>query len=82
MMPYETLTSAVTVLPAGEPIYSEQATSIALEDEAAGLFVVISQEGRDGPGKVSFCTDEWPMIRTQIDAMMRVCEQRNAKEAT
>jgi hypothetical protein len=31
---------------------------------------------------VSFCTDEWPMIRTQIDAMMRVCEQRNAKEAT
>lgn len=78
---YETIQSAVIVLRVGEPIYSEQATTIALDDEAAGLFVTISQEGRDGPGKISFCHEEWPMIRAQIDAMMQVCEQRNAKEA-
>ena len=36
-MEYEMVVTAVTVLPCNAPIYSERATTIRLEDEAAGL---------------------------------------------
>lgn len=67
------MTTAVTVLPRGEVIFSEQATTIRLEDEGAGLFVTVSQDGRDGAGKVSFCHQEWPAIREAIEQQMRMC---------
>lgn len=72
--------NSVIVLPAGEPIYSEMATTIALEDEAAGLFVVVRQSGKDEAGQISFCHEEWPVIREQIEKMLAVCEQRRGTQ--
>lgn len=46
-MKYETITKSIMVKPPQEPIFSELATEIYLEDEAAGLFVVIEQNKND-----------------------------------
>lgn len=80
MKTYEVLMNSVIVLPAGEPIFSELATMIALEDDAAGLFVTVRQEGQNGVGKVAFCPEEWPLIREQIEKMLAVCEQRSGTQ--
>ena len=78
MNEYETLISAVTVLPKGEPMYSEMATTIRLEDEAGGLFVVVEQDGGHVDKKgVAIDQAEWPQIRKAIDTLMEVCVARN-----
>ena len=77
---FETLTGSVFVLPANEPIFSEMATKISLEAEAAGMFVVVEQDGRDGHQKIAIDSDEWPAVRDVIDSLMITVRQRNGKE--
>jgi len=76
-MTYETMVSGYLVLPKGEPIYSEQATMIQLEDEAAGLFVVVKQCPNTGEQKISFTHEEWPQIRQAIDRLIKVCRDKD-----
>ena len=71
-MNYETRVTCMTVLPDGEPIFSEAATRIEIVDEAAGEYVVVSQCG-DNEGKVQIEPDNWPEIRIAIDAMIKEC---------
>lgn len=52
------------ILPPGEPIFSERATIIEIDDEAAGEFVVIERDTQ----KIEIEPDQWPMIRAAIDA--------------
>lgn len=73
-MTYETQTHALIVKPTGEPIYSEMATIIRLDDEAAGPYVIVEQHGRDDIGKIAVTHDEWPAIRDAIDRMMVFCQ--------
>jgi hypothetical protein len=63
----------LTVLPDGEPIFSELATSVRIEDEAAGEFVVVSQEGTPGYGKIAIDRSDWPVLREAIDRMINSC---------
>lgn len=72
-MEYETIVSARIVKPKTEPIFSELATTVSLEDEAAGLFVEVSQQGRTDMGKISICPNEWPELRKTIDEMIQYC---------
>jgi len=72
-MQYERITKSIMVKPPNEPIFSEIATEITLEDEAAGLFVSIIQRHGDGEQKVSICKEEWPLIRQAVDDLMTVC---------
>ena len=72
-MKYAKITKSFVVRPPYEPIYSEAATEITLEDEAAGLFVSIIQRKGDGERKVSVCKEEWPLIRQAVDHLMEVC---------
>lgn len=72
-MQYATIVKTIMVKPPDEPIYSEMATEITLEDEAAGLFVSIIQRKGDGEQKVSVCKEEWPLIRTVVNNLMRRC---------
>ena len=76
---YETICSALTILPKGEPIFSEQATIVSLQDEAAGLFVEVSQnnDGRPDRKGIAIMGEEWPTIRQAINEMMIVCIERN-----
>lgn len=72
-MQYERITKSFMTKPPDDPIFSEMATEITLEDEAAGLFVSIIQRKGDGEQKVSVCKEEWPLIRQAVDDLMEVC---------
>jgi hypothetical protein len=72
-MTYEMLVSALTVKPIDEPIYSERATTVRIDDEAAGPFVVVEQHGRDDIGKITIDIEEWPVLKNAIDRMIELC---------
>lgn len=51
--------TAVAVHPVGEnPIFGEQSTTVRLDDEAAGCFIVLEQE----TGSVRLCAGELPEV--------------------
>ena len=76
-MKYGTYSSALIVKPTTEPIFSEMATTIGIEDEAGGCFVVVSQEGGEGIGKIHIDREEWPQIRDAVEKMFTICDQIN-----
>ena len=43
-MRYTSRITQITVLPVGEPIFSERATVISIDDEAAGEFITVKQQ--------------------------------------
>ncbi len=65
------------VLPEGEPVFCEQATTIEITDEAGGEFVTVSQQ-RDEPNAqtIKIDRDDWPLIRNAIEDAMSMCEDR------
>ncbi len=71
-MNYHTITKGLIIKPVTEPIFSEQATTVELEDEAAGLYLVIRQSRQDGDSKISMTAEEWPMIREAVEQMLTV----------
>jgi len=73
----ETIIGSLIVKPHKEPIFSEQATIIALEDEAAGPYVTVSQS-HEHP-KIGFMADEWPAIKEAIERMLEVCAEQEVK---
>jgi hypothetical protein len=62
----------VTVLPEGEPLYSEKATHIEVVDEAGGEFIEISQSET---GKIRIDPEEWLSIRPVIDQVFSSIEE-------
>jgi hypothetical protein len=72
-MQIETRVISVMVLPVGEPIFSEMASSVRIEDEANGEHVVVEQHGRADIGKISINPDEWPSLREAINNMIAQC---------
>ena len=83
MSEYQTFISTLTILPKGDPIFSEKATRVSLDDEAAGLFVTVSQDADSGNGlgKIQIMVEEWPQIREAIESMLAVCEENNGWNA-
>ena len=50
---YERVVREITIKPVGKPIFDELATSIRIDDEASGPFLVVSQcrdDSRSGHG--------------------------------
>ena len=74
-MEYETRVTKVVVLPKGEPLFSEQATTIEIQDEAGGEFVKVSQEGghTDYAKHICFSHQDWEAIKPEIDRMLTEC---------
>lgn len=77
MRDYETLIQATLVLPKHEPIYSALGTKVTLEDEAAGLFVRVTQEPDEGTQSIAIELEEWPILRAAIDTAVQTCQERN-----
>lgn len=75
-MDYETRITKLTVLPKGQPLFSEQATSIEIEDEAAGEFVVVSQDHDGDEKKIQITPEEWPYVRDAIEKLIANCKER------
>jgi hypothetical protein len=74
---YRTRITKLVVLPKGEPLFSEQATEIEIEDEAAGEFVKVTQQGGSTEYSKSICfePEEWPTIKKAIDLMIGRCRK-------
>jgi hypothetical protein len=72
---YEAKVTRVTFKPIDEPIFSEQAILIEIEDDAGGEFVHLSQIG-DGrnDGKIAINPAAWPKLRDAIGRMVQECK--------
>jgi hypothetical protein len=75
MRQYETRITRLTVLPKGEPIFSEMATTIEIADEAAGEFVKVTSQtdNVDNHESVLISPEEWPLVRDAIDKLIADC---------
>jgi hypothetical protein len=67
-MQITTRITRLTVRPEGEPIFSEMATQIEIDDEAAGEFILVTQQREHG---IAFEPREWPAIREAIDTLIQ-----------
>jgi hypothetical protein len=76
----KTITSRITVLPKGEPIFSYQATEISIVDEAAGPFIEIKQFPEVGDEQtIKFNVDEWPYIAKAVGKVLQEIERLEEK---
>lgn len=70
-MKHECRITRYTIAPVDEPIFSEMATHIEIEDEASGEFVVIGQcNEHSKDGKIAIDHEEWPIIRDTVEKLM------------
>jgi len=77
-MKYIQRTMSIMILPEGENIFCEAATTIAISDDAAGEFLKITQcNDESEKGKISLEQNEWPSIRAGIDMMFKEIEKHN-----
>jgi hypothetical protein len=72
---YETRITQVVVVPEGEPICSELATTIQIEDEAEGIELLTIKQSLRGEACIRIYPPEWPAIRAAIDDMMARCRR-------
>lgn len=76
MTTYITRTTKLTIVPSGEPLYSDRATSIEIDDEAGGEFIRVNQSGDSvRQGTIAFDPEEWSSIRAAIDLMVESCQK-------
>ena len=82
MKEFETRTTSLSVMPVGEPTFSEMTTHVEIQDEGAGEFVEVKQFGFSGKDTIRIDKEEWPAIRSAIDAMVGDCrvEEKERKE--
>lgn len=66
------------VVPEGEPIFSEMATHISIEDEACGEYVRVTQYGAKAKCEININPEEWPILRDAIDSMIAECRKEDA----
>ena len=76
--PYETRALSLIVLPEGEAIFSEMATTITIVDDAGGEFVTVEQPGLADAGKIRIDPTEWTALRAAIDRMIGECRPLQA----
>jgi len=84
MSQYHVITTRLTVVPDGEPIYSEMATHVEMQDEASGAFVElvqVGQIGEAGRNVVQIDADEWPAIRGAVDQMIDLIGRLDSQAA-
>lgn len=73
-MKYYTRVTRLVVLPEGESLYVEAATTVEIDDEAAGEFVIVRQDGRTD-SSIAIDPDEWPELRAAIDRLVGDCKE-------
>ena len=73
-MKYTSRITQITVLPVGEPIFSEKATVISIDDESGGEFITVKQQmdyGSEKDQTVAFDPEEWEEVKGVIDQMFK-----------
>lgn len=69
----KTRTTQITIVPNGEPLYSEMAFRVSIEDEAGEYVTVRSNLGNLPNGTIAIDPAEWPALRDAIDRMVGEC---------
>lgn len=73
-MKYTSRITQITVLPVGDPIFSEKATVISIVDETAGEYIKVEQQA-DTTSKTDqtllFDPEEWEEVKGVIDQMFK-----------
>lgn len=72
MSDLESRLTQISLVKSGEPLYSDSATVVSIDDDCSGEFVAVEQHG-PGLGKITINPEEWPMLRKAIDRMVREC---------
>lgn len=67
---FQIRTIAWLVAPDNEPLFSEIATTIRINDHAAGEFIEVEQ---GESGKIQISPNEWPKLREAIDHAISQC---------
>jgi len=75
-MIYQTRTISIAVMPTDDPIYSEAVTTVSIEDESGGEFVIVDQSNGGNYGKIAINPEEWPTLRNAIDKMITECREK------
>ena len=70
MKPISTRIKSLIIAPEGEPIFSEMAMIVSIEDDAAGEYIQILQQLEGGDSKISIDPAEWPALRDAVDRML------------
>lgn len=73
-MKYTSRITQITVLPVGEPIFSDKATVVSLDDESGGEFITVKQQmdySSERDQTVAFDPDEWEEVKGVIDQMFK-----------
>ena len=76
-----TITSIAVHINDESPIFGESTTQVRIDDDAAGVYIVIDQSGSDDPetGIVKLNPEELPVI---MDVVRRLLEQETVKDST
>ena len=67
--------SGYIVMPKGELLFSGRATTVSVDDEAAGAFIVLSTLTMGGYQKVESDFAEWPLICEAVESGMIRCSR-------
>lgn len=67
-MKLETRIIRLTIAPEDEPIFSEEATHIEIEDDGGGEYLKITQ----GDHFIAIDTNEWETIKAAIEQMLTI----------
>ena len=79
-MTYKTLTTKINVYREGDnPIYGESVTEVALEDEASGAFITLTQhpDYKIESAQLIFDFEEIPFIFNAIELLKNQAELEN-----
>jgi hypothetical protein len=82
MNKYITRTLKIAILPKSEPIFSECCTTIEIADEAAGEFLLVTQQSGSTAVKeqqIQIDPQEWEALKEGIDAMMQEIKNHETK---
>lgn len=78
-MDYEVRTTAVLVVPKGEPIFAESAITARIDDDAAGEFLVLAQSDDRGDQSIRIDPEEWPLIVEAVGGLLKDIAAREVK---
>ena len=62
----------ITIVPEGEPIFSELGYTVKIDDNAGGEFIEV-QDHSDDEGKIAINPEDWPALRRAINRMVNNC---------
>lgn len=70
---YITRTTRISVLPQGEPLFSEMCTHVTIDDEAGGEYLEVEQQSGSPdvkPQTVIITPEDWPALQDAVWTLM------------